>query len=79
MTENQLPKESKNERFRRLAASRGDRIIREIGLLGNLSNLNNYEYSREEVQKMFATIDAELKDCKAKFLGTTAGRRRIEF
>lgn len=72
-------KETKNQRFRRLAASRGDRVIREIGLLGNLSNLNNYEYSREEVQKMFATIDAELKDCKAKFLGTTASRRRIEF
>lgn len=79
MEENMSGKETKNQRFRRLAASRGDRVIREIGLLGNLSNPNNYEYSREEVQKMFATIDAELKDCKAKFLGSTASRRRIEF
>ncbi|QQQ64332.1 hypothetical protein JHQ56_19860 (plasmid) [Paenarthrobacter ureafaciens] len=79
MSDSGRTSETKNQKFRRLAASRGDRIIREIGLLGNLSNLNNYEYSREEVQKMFATIDAELKDCKAKFLGTTAGRRRIEF
>ena len=35
--------ETKNERFRRLASSRGDRLIREIALLGNLSNQKRLE------------------------------------
>lgn len=40
--------ESRNDRFRRLAATRGDRLIREIALLGNLSNRKNYDYSFEK-------------------------------
>jgi hypothetical protein len=71
-------KETKNQRFRRLAAARGDRILKEIGLLGNLSNDRNYEYSSEEVQKVFAAIEAELKDCRSKFV-TTPRKRKIEF
>lgn len=70
--------ETKNEKFRRLAAARGDRVLKEIALLGNLSNQRNYEYSDAEVQKLFAAIEAELKDCRSKFAHKSR-RRRIEF
>lgn len=70
-------RESKHQRFRRLAVSRGDRILREISLLGNLANRRNYDYTEEEIRKLFFTIDAELKECKAKF-ESKSGTRRIE-
>ena len=59
--------ESKNERFRRLAKQRGERILKDLRLLGNLSNQNNYEYSSEEVKKIFSFIDEELKLSKQRF------------
>jgi hypothetical protein len=71
-------KETKADKFKRLAAARGDRVIHELGLLGNLSNEGNYEYTEAEIQKLFSVIDAELRDCKAKFSSRTK-RRRVEF
>lgn len=69
--------ETKNEKFRRLATARGDRILKEIALLGNLSNERNYEYSQHEVQKLFAALEGELRACKARFSGKSK-QRRIE-
>lgn len=59
--------ETKNERFRRLAESRGNRLIREIQILGNLSNRKNYEYTLEEVSALFGPIEDELAKTKGLF------------
>lgn len=74
-----MVKETKNERFRRLAASRGDRLIREIQLLGNLSNRKNYSYDEDEVEKLFAPIEEELGRVKRLFNGNNATNGRIQF
>ena len=36
-------------------------------LLGNCSSKNNYEYTDKDVQKIFNTLERELKNTKAKF------------
>lgn len=59
--------ETKNERFRRLAQSRGNRLIREIQLLGNLSNTSYYAYSPEDVDDLFEPIQNELDRAKETF------------
>lgn len=59
--------ETKNERFRRLAESRGNRLIREIQILGNLSNRKNYAYTPEEVSALFGPIEDELARTKGLF------------
>jgi hypothetical protein len=43
--------------------------------LGSLPNRNHYEYSEDEVQRIFATIEEAVADAKGRFLG----RRRREF
>lgn len=53
--------ETKNERFKRVAGKRVKRIIDELRTLSNCSNLNNYEYSEEEVNKMIKALRDELK------------------
>ena len=67
--------ESRNDRFRRLAVSRGDRLIREIALLGNLANRKNYDYTPDEVEALFAPLEAELREVRALFDPRTPSQR----
>mgnify|MGYP001576391082 CR=1 FL=1 len=59
--------ETKTLAFKRLATNRANNILNKIRLLGNLSNPNNYSYTSDEVQRIFRTIDEELKLSKARF------------
>lgn len=59
--------EDKHVKFRRLAKQRGERILKDLQLLGNLSNTNNYTYTDKDVKKLFAAIDAEMKYARSRF------------
>ncbi len=59
--------ETKNEKFIRIAESRTNKIIDMIRLLGNCSNKAVYDYTRDDVLKIFGTIESELKTAKIKF------------
>lgn len=69
--------EDKQEKFRRIAMNRGNRVIRDIELLGNLSNRNNYDYTEEQVRIIFSTIEEELRVAKRRFSGGEKDRREI--
>lgn len=51
----------RRERFERVATKRVDRVIKDIQLLTNCSNINNYEYTNADVDKMLKAIKEELK------------------
>ncbi len=68
--------ETRNERFKRLAAKRTNEILDKIRILGNCSNKSTYEYSNEEINKIFSEIDKQLKITKAKFM--SGKRERFE-
>ena len=59
--------ETKREKFVRLVEARTNKIIDMIRLLGNCSNKANYDYSDLDVQKIFNTLEKELKLSKMKF------------
>lgn len=63
-----MSEETRNMRFKRLATLRGERILKDLRLLGNLSNKNNYDYSDVEINKLFNTIESELKVQKTRFV-----------
>lgn len=60
--------ESKRERFVRIAEARTNKILDMIRLLSNCSNINAYEYTSNDVDKIFLSIEKEIKDAKQKFL-----------
>lgn len=60
-------KETPHEKFIRIASSRTQKIIDMVRLLGNCSNKYVYEYSEEEVDKIFLTIEKELQSAHDKF------------
>ncbi|MBU6500351.1 MAG: hypothetical protein KGJ89_00785 [Patescibacteria group bacterium] len=65
--EKNFPKEAKRERFKRLATLRTNAILRRLKVLGNCSNRSAYEYTEEDINKIFSEIDRRVKDVKAKF------------
>lgn len=60
-------KETKRDKFVRLAEARTNKIIDMLQLLSNCSNSNVYDYTQQDVDKIFNAIDAEVKEAKKKF------------
>lgn len=69
MTEkiNDIKLSAKRQRFIKVAEQRTNKILEMIKLLGNCANTANYEYTEDEVKKVFNAIEKELKNAKSKF------------
>jgi len=63
-------RETKAQAFKRLAAQRTNTVIERLRILGNCGNRNLYEYSDEDVRKIFRALEAEVKRTKGKFSET---------
>ena len=59
--------ETKREKFVRLAEARTNKIIDMLQLLGNCSNTSAYDYTSQDVDKIFNAIEAEIREAKKKF------------
>lgn len=63
--------EKKREAFRRLATKRTNAVISRLRVLGHCANPHLYEYSDEEVRKIFRAIESEMRAVKGKFQNST--------
>ncbi len=71
-------KESKEDRFRRLAEARVNKILQLFRLLGNLSWTGTYAYTREQAEQIFTTLQLELTQTKHRFLqAQKQGKKRF--
>ncbi len=61
-------RESKEEKFQRLAEARVNKILHLYQLLGNLSWTGTYAYTMEQVDQIFAALQAELIRVRLRFL-----------
>ncbi len=59
----------KRQKFVQLAEARVTRAMKDIRLIGNLSNKSAYTYSEEDVRRIFRALQRELEAAKAKFGG----------
>lgn len=62
-------KESKHDKFVRIVEARTNKAGEMIRLIGNCANTGTYEYSEEEVKKIFTYLERELKNARNKFNG----------
>lgn len=60
-------KETKRDKFVRLAEARTNKIIDMLQLLGNCSNANAYDYTQKDVDKIFNAIESQVREAKKKF------------
>ncbi|MBW7924735.1 MAG: hypothetical protein H3C59_08325 [Burkholderiaceae bacterium] len=66
-------KRDKRQKFVEIATRRVNGVIREIRLIGNLSNRSAYEYSEEDVRKIAKALQRELDAMRARFEGPGKG------
>lgn len=59
--------ESKREKFVRLAENRTNKALEMIRLIGNLSNRSVYEYTVEDVEKIFGALEEEVALARKQF------------
>jgi hypothetical protein len=65
------PMETKAQKFQRLANLRTNLILDDLRKIGSLSNKYHYEYSEEEINRIFDTIESAVIDAKSRFQGQT--------
>jgi hypothetical protein len=59
--------ETKHDRFKRIAVRRANDLLEGIRILGNCSNTTTYDYTPQEVDKIFKELEKALHICQARF------------
>ena len=59
----------KREKFKKLAEARVNRAIKDLRLIGNLSNTSAYAYEDDDIRKIFRALQKELEEAKGRFGG----------
>ena len=62
------PSDQKADRFRRVAERRVNNVLDAIRLLSQCSNRRTYEYTDDDVRRMFREIDREIRAAKQAFM-----------
>ncbi len=62
-----IRKETKREAFLRLAERRTNAVLEKVRVLSNCANPYAYEYTEEDIRKIFSAMEKELKVARAKF------------
>lgn len=61
---------AKDVRFKELAPKRTRGILKALEVLGNCSNKSGYQYTEDQVTKIFDTIGKKVTETKAMFSAT---------
>ena len=67
MAEEKPFRKTKRERFLDVGAKRTRSVLKRLQVLGNCSNRSSYEYTPEDVEKIFEAIERQLTLVRAKF------------
>jgi hypothetical protein len=67
------------ESFVRLAENRTRRALKDIRLIGNLSNRSNYAWTTDDVSKIFAALDREIRETRQRFKDEERTTQDIDF
>jgi hypothetical protein len=59
--------ETKEERFKRIAEKRVQRVLDSIRSLSHCSNKRMYKWSDSQLKRIWNAIEKELKTCKSSF------------
>jgi len=69
--------ESRRDRFIRIAQRRTQAVMDRLRILSNCANRAAYEYTPEDVEKIFAAIQREIEQARGKF-ERKKGRREFK-
>ena len=76
-----MPMDRKNEKrqsFKRLANKRVNRVLKDLRLIGNLSNTQNYTYTDSDAKLILGAIEKEINLVKSRFNVALSKKRSIK-
>jgi len=62
-----MAREKDREKFKELAEKRVSRVLKDIKLIGNLSNKTNYSYTEQDSKKIYNALRKAIDEMKARF------------
>ena len=62
-----MVRENDRQNFVRLAEARVSKALKHIQLIGNLANRSNYDFTDEDVAKIFKALNDEINACRRRF------------
>lgn len=68
--------ENKKDNFKRISENRVSKILVLLSQLTNLSNSSYYEYTDEDIEKIFTAIEEETKKSKEMLLKGKNNKKR---
>lgn len=72
-------KSLRRERFESVAARRTQKLLDLLDIIGNCANKSNYEYTDDDIRKMFAAIENKTKNIKALFGNAISKEEKNKF
>ena len=76
--ENKKQKETKRERFIRIANIRVNKVLDSMRTLSNLANNTLYEYDDQDIALIMKEVDDSVREIKSKF-SSTGKQKNIRF
>ncbi len=62
-----MPKEKDRKKFVELAEKRVRRAMKDLKLIGNLSNRSNYSYTEDDAKKIYKALQTAVAEVKTRF------------
>jgi hypothetical protein len=62
-----MTREEDRAKFVKLASARVSKALKDIQLIGNLANRSNYDYTDEDVTKIFKALNDEINIARKRF------------
>jgi len=73
----ELKEEIKYQIFVRLAESRVTRVIKDLRLIGNLSNKRIYNYKEEDIKMILSAVESATKNLKSRFATNLENKDKV--
>ena len=71
-------KEKKRERFVRNVERRVNRILDNLDSLAKCSDRKNYQYTEEDIKKIFRIIETKIRDIKSFYQASNGQKKRFK-
>jgi hypothetical protein len=71
-------KETKRDRFVRLAEKRTNEVLDKLRILGGCANKRMYDYTTKDADKIFRAIESEVKRVKSQFAEDKKNKFKLE-
>lgn len=67
--------ETKHEKFCRLAENRMNNVLKQLELLGNLSNRSSYDFTQQDVDKILKALKSAVANVEHSFRADSKSKK----